>query len=160
MLRLLSVVAVVIVLGCSTPRPTIYKSTVIENIDFDYDTVWKATLAAVNRYFEDFLKSDPGDDIVTMFQIRLGEGLETGYEYADRAVVRILPRGIMYDIYIRVDKYVRPRRVYHFPDEGWGWYCRNLDMELKIRNQFFNEIRADMRIRQGHEKFKNKMRKR
>lgn len=148
------------VCGCSTPRPTFDKATVIEDIDFDYDTVWKATVAAVGRYFEDFLQSDPGRDIVTMFQVRLGEGLETGYEYSDRAFVRIQPRGVMHNIYIRVDKYVRPRHVYHFPDEGWGWYCRNLDMEMKIRGRFFEEIKEEMRVRQGHDKFRNRMRKR
>jgi len=146
--------------GCSAPKPTFEKATVIEDIDFDYDTVWKATVAAVGRYFEDFLQSDPGKDIVTMFQIRLGEGLETGYEYADRAYVRIIPRGIMHNIRIRVDKFVRLRHVYHYPDKGWEWYCRNLDMELKIRQRFFEEIKEEMRVRQGHDKFRDKMRRR
>ncbi|MCX7703212.1 MAG: hypothetical protein N2234_03810 [Planctomycetota bacterium] len=149
---------VVVTLGCASSKPSMREATVIEDVDFNYDTVWGITTAAMNRYFEDFEQCDKGNPlIVTGLQERYEEGSETGVEYADQGRVYIEQRGARYFIHIRVDRYERPKRVYTFEYEGWRWLCRNLDMEVKVKKQFEEQIKEEQRLWQGRERFKEKM---
>lgn|GEM_PF-3319536 len=145
--------------GCASSGPNIKDATTIEDIDFNYDVVWKVTVAAINRYFGSFEECDKGKPvIVTGLQEAYGEETVSGVEYADQAQACIEQRGSRYFIHIRVDRFERPKGIYSFEYEGWRWLCRNLDMEVKIKDEFDNQIRQEQRVWQGHEKFKEKMR--
>jgi len=126
------------------------ETTVIRNLDFDEDVLHRRIRSALEHCFARVEQPAP-NVFATGYQIIAGEGADFGFEYANRAVLRLVAHGLLFDLYIRADKYGRKAGVYQFEDEGWRHVRRSPETEEKVRKEIMAEIEQDRRVRRGHD---------
>jgi len=132
--------------GCAVGRHGV---TEIRNLDFDYEVLKARVKAALEKAFD--IVEEVKEGVFTTEYQMTGEGVGTLYQYSRRAVVELEPQGVLFNIFIRADRYVR-RRGERF-ERGWKWLSRDEETEEKIRDLFFAEIREDLRRQKAHQRY-------
>jgi hypothetical protein len=157
--NVLLVCVILVLFGCASASKS--EPTVIKNIDFQYDTIWKATCAAVEaRGFE--LKECNKDDrsITTYYKILPETNVEDPRMRSYKALVKLVPReaptGVKYDVEIQVGLYWKFRTPLTDPQENWEFIRWDREIEEGIVAEFHNQTAIDQRVKQGHEEFKKR----
>ncbi|RKY15291.1 MAG: hypothetical protein DRP82_02065 [Planctomycetota bacterium] len=141
-----ALVFLALVAGCATGRQT---ATEVRNLDFEFATLKARVRSMLQKEFD--IVEEPQEGVfVTEYQIT-PEGVGTLYQYSRRAVVEIKPQGALYNLYIRVDRYVRDRGERF--ERGWQWLARDEETEEKLRRLFLAEIRDDIRRQRAYQRY-------
>jgi len=141
-----ALVVSVLIVGCATGK---HAATEVHNLDFEF-AILKARVRSTLQKAFDIVEEPQEGVFVTEYQIT-PEGVGTLYQYSRRAVVEIKPQGALYNLYIRVDRYVR-KRGERF-ERGWQWFARDEKTEEKLRRLFLAEIRDDLRRQKAHQRY-------
>ena len=141
-----ALVFLALVAGCATGRQ---RATEVRNLDFEFATLKARVRSMLEKEFD--IVEEPQEGVfVTEYQIT-PEGVGTLYQYSRRAVVEIKPQGALYNLYIRVDRYVRDRGERF--ERGWQWLARDEETEEKLRRLFLAEIRDDIRRQRAYQRY-------
>ncbi len=159
----LLVFALLLAAGCASPNPAGAPPTVLRDVDFTYDTIWQASMGAVQMFFPYLeLCNKEEKTISSYFKQETNVNPASAYDYAKRAFLEIAPRetreGTKYDISVWVGKYWRTKHVDNEPNKGWELIRWDREIEDKIIKAFKAQTVIEQRVKQGHEKFKKRRR--
>jgi hypothetical protein len=157
--KLLLVFAIVSLCGCRTVSGV--SPTVVKDVDFQYETIWKAICAACELQKFELKECNKDERRITSYYMVLPEtNITDPRMYSHKAVVTLVPKqavtGVKYDINISAGLYWKRRTLLSAAQEGWNFIEWDRELEKKIAAEFHNQTAKEQRIRQGIEDSKKR----
>ena len=158
-LRLVFVLGIVILCGCrsfSGGAPV-----VIKDVDFKYETTWKAVCAACLASGFELRDCNVDERRITSYYKILPEAdITDPWMRSHKAIITLVPKeavtGVKYDISISVGLYWKKRTPLSDAQEGWDFISWDKEKQEEIAAEFHNQTARDERIKQGIEEFKRR----
>jgi hypothetical protein len=113
-LNLVALALLAVCIGCGSTSVKKGAPSVLENVDFPYDSTWQAAMGAVQMHFPSLDRCNKDDRMITThFKQDVNIDITSPYEYAWRAELLIVPRKsaeprTTYDLRVSVARYWRP----------------------------------------------------
>ncbi|MFH1421228.1 MAG: hypothetical protein ABIH42_00705 [Planctomycetota bacterium] len=148
-----------IVCGCRNPDNI--PPTVIEDVDFKFDTIWKALCSAVEARGFEIYSCDKDDRKIVSYYKEIPEpDIRDSWVRSKKVEITLVPNKaptiVKYDIRVFVGIYYKSKKYEFDLDEDWDYIRRDGEIEKEIVGEFHRQISFDQRIRQGHEEYEKR----
>jgi hypothetical protein len=157
--KLLFLSVIFVLCGCRSVSEV--EPTVIRDVDFRFETIWKAVCAACELQGFFGINECNKDDrsITTYYKILPEATVGDAWMRSNKALVKLVPKEgptVKYDIQIRVGLYWKKRTLLPEAEEGWEFIKWDRELENQIVAEFHRQTAQDQRIRQGLEEPKKR----